>query len=109
MIRPSHRGTRSGRFPERAGRLRQPVADRRGLVVDVVDARRAALDRDRGRLGGVLDVDEGPDAAAATHDRELATPDRLDVLAAGRVEAERRAGPVEAAVPEHEPSIGAAP
>ena len=57
MIRPSHRGARSRRFPERAGRLGQPVANRRGLVVDdVVDARDAALDRDRGRLGGVLDV-----------------------------------------------------
>src|SRR4051812_43401141 len=47
----------------RLGQRGQPLADGRGLVVDdVVDAWLAALDGERGRLGGIVDVDEGPDA-----------------------------------------------
>src|SRR6266542_2482008 len=50
---------------QRARQHRQPLPHGRGVVVDdVVDTRLAALDRDRGRCRGVLDLDERPDATA---------------------------------------------
>ena len=88
---------RAGRGGERG----EPDADRRGLVVgDVVDAGRAALDRRHGRRGGVVDVDERPDAGAVADDREAALADQLELLAVG---AEAGAGAVEAAVAERDP------
>ena len=59
------------RRAEALGEVRQPLGDGRRLVVDdVVDARRAALDRGDRRRGGVVDVDERPDAGAVADERE---------------------------------------
>jgi hypothetical protein len=60
------------------------------------------LDRGHRGVGGVLDVDEGPDAGPVADDRELALPDRLHVLAA-ILRIQRGAGAVEAAVAQHDP------
>src|SRR5204863_9082486 len=74
---------------------------RRLVVDDVVDARRAALDRrDRGR-GGVVHVYEGPGPLAAADHGQLPLADHLDLLA---VAAERRRWPVEEAVAQDDPA-----
>src|SRR6187402_120920 len=73
------------RHPERAlrtdgsGEHRQEGGHGCGFVVDdVVDARRSALDGGDGGGGGVLDVDEGPDAGAPADDGELTLAEQLD-------------------------------
>ena len=75
--------------PQHLREHRQPLAHRGGLVVDdVVDARSAVLERQHGRRRGVVQVDEGEDAAPVADDRELPLADRLDQpVVRGAVEA----------------------
>ena len=87
------------RRAEALGEVRQPLRDRRRLVVDdVVDARLAALDRERRRRGRVVGVEERPDPGAVADERQLPRADELRVLVR-----HRRAGAVQAAVAEDEP------
>ena len=82
---------------QRLGEHRQPLAHRRGLVVDdVVDGRPVVLEREHGRRGGVVEVDPRPDAAAVADDRELPLADRLDRAVVG--------GAVEDAVAQRDPA-----
>jgi D-alanyl-D-alanine carboxypeptidase (penicillin-binding protein 5/6) len=87
---------------QRAGQHRQPLPHRCGVVVDhVVDTRLAVLDRDRGRRGGVVDVDLREDATPVADDREPALADRCRhhrVLSL----ADRGARTVESAVAQHQ-------
>src|SRR5207249_3346151 len=54
---------------DRLGQEREPLAHRRGLVVDdVVDALGALLEGEHGGRRGVLEVDERPDTAAVADD-----------------------------------------
>src|SRR6266496_6504809 len=54
------------------GQVRQPLRDRRRVVVHhVVDARRAMADRRDRRRGGVGDLDERPDSGPAADHRQL--------------------------------------
>src|SRR5919107_251175 len=87
---------------KRARHHRQPLPHGRGLVVnDVVDTRPAALDRNRGRRRGVLDVDVRPDATTATDDRE---PTLADRRRHHRIRSQADPGPrtVEAAIAQRE-------
>ena len=97
--RPTQRGTwRGGGAPIAVGERRQPLADRRRLVVgDVVDPARPCRARARraSPLAASSMCDERPHAAAVADDRELARLDRLPLVAAGR---EPGARAVEAAV-----------
>ena len=69
----------------------QPLAYRGGLVVDdVVERGAVVFEREHGRCGGVVEVDERGDAAAVADDRELALAHGLDQAVVG--------GAVEAAV-----------
>ena len=62
-----------------AGESRQPLGHLGRLVVDdVVDARCASLDRQLSRAGGIVHVDERPDAGAAADQRKLPLTDQLD-------------------------------
>jgi len=64
---------------------RQPLAGRGGIVVDdVVDPRFAAFQREHGRGGGVVEVDERGEAAPLAHDRELPLAHGLDQPVVGR-------------------------
>jgi hypothetical protein len=75
----------------RRGDRGQPLGHGRGLVVDDVDdAAPAVLDGLDRRVGRILDVHEGPHAAAVADERELAPADHLGALAVAR---QRRAGP----------------
>ena len=65
--------------PDDPRELRQPLSGRGGLVVhDVVDGGAVVLEREHGRRGGVVEVDERPDAGAVACDRELARTHGLD-------------------------------
>src|SRR5215208_5117939 len=79
---------------------RQPLGDRRGIVVDyVVDTATAVLYCRHRRLRGVGDVDERPHAAAVADQREPALADHLIEITAGRHVC---AWPVETAVTQHD-------
>jgi hypothetical protein len=80
------------RCAQRSGHLRQPLAQRRGVVVhDGEHAVEVVFERrdDRGR--GVVGVDEREDPAAGADDRELASADLRGRCAAGSVRAARSA------------------
>src|SRR5215204_2888213 len=86
---------------EDLGQIGKPLCRRRRLVVDdVVETARAALDRGERRARDVDDVDERPHSGTATDNRERPLANPFDVLATLE---QRRTGPVEAAVPEHDP------
>src|SRR5712691_10292068 len=93
---------------EHLGKVRQPLGDRRRMVVDdVVDAGGAVLDGGERRVGDVVDVDERPDPGARADDRKATVANRLHV---NSTFAHRRAGCVERAVAQDEPldRVGAA-
>ena len=82
---------------ERLCEHRQPLAHRRGLVVDdVEDARPVVFEREHGRGGGVVEMDEGDDAPAVSDDRVLPLAHRLDQPVVG--------GAVEGAVAKRDPA-----
>jgi hypothetical protein len=82
---------------ERLRERRQPLAHRGGLVVDdVVQAGSVVSEREHGRGGGVVQVDERGDAAAITDDRELPLAHGPDQPVVG--------GAVEAAVAKRDPA-----
>ena len=93
--RAARAGPSSGLRPDRLRVGRQPLPERRRIVVDdVVDARRPG-DRRDGRRRRVGDVDEGEDPGPLADDR-VAPPEDVGVGAARRVE--EGAGAVEVAV-----------
>ena len=76
---------------------RQPLAHRRGLVVDdVEDARPVVLEREHGRRRGVVEMDPRRDAPAVADDRVLPLAHRLDQPVVG--------GAVEDPVAERDPA-----
>ena len=82
--------------PDGLAENRDPLAHRRGLVVDHVEgAGGTALDRRDRRGRRVLDLDEGEGAAALADDRQAAL---LRVLGLGAGAVEEGAGTVEPAV-----------
>src|SRR5712691_11860773 len=85
---------------EHLGKVRQPLGDRRRMVVDdVVDAGGAVLDGGERRGGDVVDVDERPDPGARADDRKATVANCLHVNSAF---AHRSAGSVERAVAQDE-------
>src|SRR5271166_3576374 len=64
---------------EHPGELRQPFAHRRRLVVDdVVNPRGASFDRQRRRLGGVVDMQERPPAASVANHGDAPAAELID-------------------------------
>src|SRR5919197_1323142 len=71
------------RSADGGGEMGQPLPHGSGVVVDdVVDPRRAVLERGDGRRGRVVEVDEGPYAAAVADHGKAARAQQLGLLAA---------------------------
>src|SRR5579875_2799412 len=100
---PGEQTSSPGRHPQRrlraqdAGQVRQPLGDRRRVVIhDVVDPGRAAADCGDRCGRGIGDLNERPDPGPAADDRYLPLAYRLHQEVPG-------ARPVEAAVAQHDP------
>src|ERR671922_351716 len=85
--------------PERVREDRQPLAPRGRLVVDdVVDRGAVVLEREHGRRGGVVEVDERDEPAAIADDRETRLAHQRGPAVVGRA--------IEPAVAKRDPAGG---
>src|SRR5437660_2296627 len=95
-------GNAKRRFrPHCFGKHWQPLRDRRRVVVNyVVDPRRPVVERPHSRCGDIVQMDERPDARAATDDGQSPAANQLHKVSA--VARDRTSGTVEDAVTQRE-------